>query len=227
MASRRALIHFSVTAFLLGGVALAVASTYSEFGPLDSMTGAEAIGGKPAENNCTLCHYDDGRENLNRPGGGVELLGLPAAYSVGIDYPITVRLHSDSTVNVAGRKWGFQVTAVRASDGEGAGTFTLTGPDTLQVVSGSGIFASRRYVEHTSLGVREGLGGPVTWTFQWRAPASPSGTIHFYFAGNAGNANFEPSWDNIYTGSAVVLDATVPVQATSWGALKGLFRGGR
>ncbi len=184
---------------LLAGTTIAFASIQSSHGPIASSTGAPAVGGKPDEWNCTLCHYAGG-DNLDTPGGGVAILGAPAVYAPGQTYPITVRVNSDSTSYSATRKWGFQITAVRASDGTGVGTFVLPNPDTLQILMGeAGDFATRRYVEHTSVGTRSGLGGPVQWTFSWQAPASSAGTVYFFCAANAADGTGDSGNDYVYT----------------------------
>jgi len=184
------------------GTTLAFATIESAHGPLPSVTGAAALGGKPEEWNCTLCHSGD-RDNLNTPGGRVEILNIPRPYTPGQTYPLTVRLRSDSTAYSATRHWGFELTAVRKSNGTGVGTFVLPNPDTLQIVMGdpAGDFASRAYVEHTFIGTRAGLAGPVQWTFSWRAPATDVGMIYFFCAGNAADGTFDPGNDFIFTTS--------------------------
>jgi hypothetical protein len=123
-----------------------------------------------------------------------------------------VRLRSDSTLAIAERRWGFQLTAIREQDGEGCGTFSLPSPDSLQITAGSGAYASRRYVEHQDGVVHTGEPGPRFWSFTWQAPASLEGPVRFYAAGNAANGNFDPSGDFIYTTTVRVEDATADVE---------------
>ncbi|HTO92630.1 MAG TPA: choice-of-anchor V domain-containing protein [Candidatus Sulfotelmatobacter sp.] len=203
--------------FLAAGSTYAFATIESAHGPIASATHAPAIGDKPAEFVCTLCHYTDG-DNFNVPGGGLRLVGVPIVYAAGQTYPLTVRLDSDSTADSPSRKWGFQLTAVRASDGEGAGTFVLPDPDTLQIIAGSAPFASRRYVEHTFIGTRTGLAGPSVWHLSWQAPATSSGKIYFFCAGNSANGNDDPSGDFIFTTS----DSTLPPQSAAVPSLAAL-----
>jgi hypothetical protein len=228
-ASIRFLSYLVVALGLAAGVGLALAHTKSEYGPIASETGAAAIGTKPEEGNCTVCHFDpfDPTHNtLNTPGGGIRLVGLPATYDPGVTYPITVELHTDSTASSPYRKWGFQITAVRARDGEGAGTFIIAADDTLQMFNGDAVgpYGSRTYVEHNYPGVRWGQASPSTWTFSWQAPSTPQGTIRFFMAGNAANGSFDPSGDFIFTGSDSMRDGTVPVRPISWGSLKARYR---
>jgi hypothetical protein len=223
-------VHAVPALALAAGFSLALGGGgLSEHGPLPSYTGAPAIRSKPAELDCTLCHFNFEWNNLNTPAGAVEILDLPATYTAGQTYRIRVRISTDSTAAYPDRDWGFQLTAVRASDGEGCGTFLPDDPDTLQIVSGAdGGFpvelASRRYVQHTILGDRDGIASPVEWTFSWRAPDAPEDTALFYCAGNATNGNLGPDGDFIFTAAETVLDLTTPVKPVSWGAVKRRYR---
>jgi hypothetical protein len=217
---------YAVSAFaLVAGVSLALGGgVLSEYGPLPSSTGAPAVRFKPAEWSCTLCHTSEGN-NLNTPGGKVEILDLPATYTAGQTYRLRVRITSDSTAAFAERNWGFQLTAVRASDGEGCGAFVLDDTDSLQVFLGeSPDLASRHYVEQTVLGNREALASPVEWTFSWKAPDAPEDTAFFFCAGNAANGNLDPTGDFIFTAADTVLDLTTPVRPVSWGEVKRRYR---
>ena len=215
---------------LAAGVSLALGGgVLSEHGPIPSVTGAPAIRSKAAELNCTLCHLNFDWNNLNTPGGSVEILGLPRAYAPGQTYRIHVRISTDSTKVFLDRDWGFELTAVRASDGEGCGTFVLDDPDTLQIVSGASgdrsDLASRWYVQHTANGVRNGISSPVEWTFSWQAPATPQDSALFYCAGNAANGNLDSGGDFVFTAAETVLDSvTTPVRPMSWGAVKRRYR---
>jgi hypothetical protein len=210
---------------LLAGASLAFSRTQSELGPIPSMTNAPEIAGEPPEQICIVCHFDDpARDPLNTPGGGVEILGVPRGYEPGRIYPLTIRLHTDSTATRLERKWGFQLTAVRADNGQGAGTFVLNDPDTLQIIVGEASFASRRYVEHTWYGTRCGLASPVTWTLCWQAPDSSLGKIYFFAAGNAADGTWDPAYDYIFTTADSTVDLTSPVVRTTWGEVKARWR---
>lgn len=219
---------------LIACAALAGAvSAASQFvtGPLPSHTGADATGGLSAEANCTVCHerYDGmggSLPNLNVPGGGITITGLPATWMAGETYPIGIMLSSDSTSMFADRRWGFQITAIFAADGEGAGVFQTTNPDSIQVISGhpAGSFASRSYAEHTFDGTQAGAVGPVFWEVDWVAPGAPGGTVLFYAAGNAADGMLDAEGDFIYTTSDSVVDHTTPTHFTTWGAVKQRWR---
>jgi len=190
--------HILPLAILTLGAGSAVAGLLSAHGPFPGATGAPAVGGKPAEFECTLCHED---APLNAPGGSIDIEGLPAVYQPGQTYRLVVRLASTATVADEGRKWGFELVAVRRSNGASAGTILLDDPDTLQVIPGDGPLATRDYVEHTFEGTRDGLASPATWTFRWTAPSAGQGTVLFFAAGNAANGTGGPDGDNVYTTS--------------------------
>lgn len=213
-------------ALVFACTAVAFAATHYSGGPLPGKTGAPATPGHAEEANCTECHItvDENAQplpNLNVVGGHVSVLDLPAYYVPGRTYTLRVELASDSTAATTNPRWGFQLTALDAATGATAGTFAVRDPDSMQVVHiGSGPWADRWYVEHNVLGNHDGDHGPVTWSFDWTAPAAPAGTVTFHVAGNAANGSEEPSGDWVYTASAAVLDTTTGVRQVTWGALK-------
>lgn len=216
---------------LAGAASLAAGGARFSNGPEASHTGAPATGTHPAEPNCTQCHTaDPAGANLNAPGGALEILDLPEMYAPGITYRLRVRLASDRTVADPGRRWGFQLTAVVAADGAGAGTFSVRGAqgpgDTLQVVGADPVdeWPTRTYVEHLQDGVQDGAAGPVEWSFDWTAPAQGLGTVLFHAAGNAANGSLEPGGDWIYTAADSMRDTTTAVVPASWGAIKARWR---
>ena len=216
---------------LLGGVSVAVATSNRSSGPMASVTGAPAVGSAPEEFNCTLCHlsFDGGGnqlDNLNAPNGAVHILDLPETYAPGNVYTIRVQLESSANADSVNRRWGFQLTAVKASDGTGVGTFLLPNLDSLQirVPFGGDPFETREYVEHTSLGIHETEGSPAEWSFQWQAPPTPAGAVYFYVAGNAADGSQDPGGDWIYTSGDTMSDTTTATRATSWGGLKKLWK---
>lgn len=221
MRFRSRVIGLAAVAVLALGVTTVIASVEFSTGPLPAMTNAPGIGSVPEEHACFVCHYNT-FDYINTPGGALEILDLPTTYQAGMTYDLRVRIHTDSTLASPGRKWGFEMTAIRASDGSGAGTF-IPG-DTLQVIPGTGLYTSRTYIEHRSIATRTGLAGPIEWHFSWQAPAAPAGKIYFYAAGNAANGNMDPSGDFIFTTSDSAVDITTGVIPTTWGALKTRYR---
>ena len=183
-------VHGAIVAALITGATLAFAFST---GPPASRTGAPAVGGVAAEGVCTACHTSF---PLNTAGATLEILDVPEHYLPGTLYTLRVRMTSTFA---APRRWGFQLTAVRALDGQGVGTFDLTGLTGIQSIPGSSVFASRRYVEHTSAGTFDNNNGPVEWTIRWRAPNTDAGRIFFFAAGNAANSSDTNAGDHIYT----------------------------
>ena len=187
---RHGILRLSIVAALVAGGTLALASSG---GPPPTRTGAPAVGGVAAEGVCTACHTSF---PLNAAGATLDILDVPEFYLPGRMYTLRVRMTSTFALP---RRWGFQITAVRALDGQGVGTFDIAELAGVQIVSGAGVFASRRYVEHTTSGTFDNNSGPVEWTLRWRAPATDAGRIFFFAAGNAANSNDSNSGDHIYT----------------------------
>jgi hypothetical protein len=149
--------------------------------------------------------------------GTLSILGVPSQYAPGGAYSITVRLSSTANQNSLTRRWGFELTAIRLSDGQGTGTFQS--PDLL-VRTGSPATGNRPYISHDGDTFQQGASSPVQWSFTWVAPQQDVGTIVFYAAGNAANGDQTNSGDFIYTASAAMAMAQTPVHATTWGRLK-------
>lgn len=228
--ARRQAPSLRVTAALLCAASLAAASVGYIWGPPASHTGAFTVAGKPAEPVCGECHMlldenNEPRPNVNLPAGRVELLDVPPSYAAGQTYPIRVRLSCDSTVVYPNRTWGFELTAVRALDGEGTGQFDAQGRTDVQVINSPDPgFESRSYIEHREAGVHTGASSPVEWTVDWRAPIAGTGKVYFFAAGNAANGADDTVGDYIFTASDSSFDDAVAVRRTSWAALKQRYR---
>ena len=146
-------------------------------GPPDGKTGA------PGEGTCHDCHNSF---PLNSGNGGLTITA-PSEYSSGETYQITVQLADNGQ-----SRWGFEFTPLNQ------GTITITDPTNTQ----SSNFGNNVYVKHTTVGTHNGTpDGPVSWTFDWTAPADPPAMITLYCAGNAANGNFNNLGDYIYTTS--------------------------
>jgi hypothetical protein len=174
-------------------------------------TGAPMLGGVPAEATCSAagCHLGNPPET----NGKLEILGVPLPYIPGSTYDLTVRLTSTATTGDPDRRWGFQLTAARLSDGLGTGVFAAPG---LQILSGAN---SRKYVTHNVANVKTGASSPVEWTVSWTAPSTDEGAVGFYAAGVAGNGDLFASGDYVYT-AADTTSGGVPVVPVTWGWLK-------
>jgi mono/diheme cytochrome c family protein len=185
-----------------------------------SRTGAPATGSVPAESNCTGCH---GGNALNS-GGAVTILGVPTLFNSAHTYRLTVHLASTQTAGSTGRKWGFQLTAVDTVTGAGAGTFTLVNAGQTSLVTGTGSFSTRTYVNQNSGGVQSGTASPVEWQVDWTPPASGVTGVRFYAAGLAADGGGTTSGDWVYTGTAGTTDTTTAALPTTWGEVKRNYR---
>ena len=196
---RHVLVRCSVLAALITGVSLAWAFSN---GPPASRTGARAFSSPQynAETNCTACHSG---QPLNDPNGLVEILDLPSAYTPGNTYPLRVRLSYAlaDTVGDSNPKWGFEFTAIRADSGNRAGTLIVPSgaPLVIKVPTGGALLPTgRQYIMHTSAGTFTNAGGPVEWSFDWKAPDTAQGTILFFVAGNAADGDLGTTGDHIF-----------------------------
>lgn len=211
------MLRFIARASVVAGVVFgATAAIALSTGPPISRTGAPAIGGKPVEGLCTICHN---MNPANMPNGQVEILDLPTSYTPGQIYPLRVRLSSTANQEYPDRKWGFEITAVYHPNGLGAGTWIIpqNHADSLRregYPSGSThTFKTRMYVTHTSPSTHKGASSPSEWSFSWVAPPVDSGTVIFLVAGNAANGDSlgPTSDDHIYTNRDTVLSPSLVV----------------
>jgi len=137
--------------------------------------------GAPGEGTCVDCHSSF---PLNSGDGTLTISG-PETFRASQTYEITIELSDQGQ-----SRWGFEITPLDQ------GACTITDSENTQH-SSSG---NNSYVKNTSDGTFEGTSnGPVSWTFDWTAPASPPDTVIFYAAGNACDNNSATSGDYIYT----------------------------
>ncbi len=118
---------------------------------------------------------------------------MPPTYVPGQTYDITVRHTNTDQTRV---RWGFQLTALDASDEKAGHLAPLD--ELTQVLDNQGPFPNRQYIEHTSQGTFFGQQNGAAWTFRWTAPATDVGPVTFYAAGNQANGDGNTSGDNIY-----------------------------
>jgi len=204
---------------LVIGAALAFSSarraTASSFTPPVSHTGG------PGEGLCSNCHTG----GLNLSGGSLEIQNVPASYTPGMIYSLTVQLQRTGQI-----RWGFQLVPLRDSLGAKVMAGQLIAVSNTTTVSFGPVDTGVRfYVSHYS-GVVDGtffgtVNGPVSWTFNWKAPSAGAGPVTFYGAGNAANGNgAHDSGDVIYTAAATSTEApATAVSETTWGKIKALY----
>lgn len=140
----------------------------------------------PGDANCTQCHSG----TLVTSGTNWNNISLSSnipstGYLPDSVYTLTLS-HSQSGIS----KFGFQITALKSSGNTKTGTFIITNTTTTKLLSGT-----RDYVEQTSAGTSGS--GSISWSFNWKAPATNSGDVVFYAAINASNNNGGSSGDMI------------------------------
>lgn len=145
------------------------------------------------ELTCVECHLD---LELNAPGGALLLDGIPASFTPGAAYVVTVIVEGEGM----GRA-GFQAAA-RFNDGERAG-----GPaGRLAPLDGRTVVRREDgvdYINHTAEGSELGPGDVAGWSFEWIAPGEPSPVV-FHVTGNSANGDNSPLGDLIYAAEVVV-----------------------
>ena len=173
--------------------------------------------GGPGEGTCS-CHNG----GLNDGVGTIAITNVPASYVPGQAYTVSVTL-----ARAGQSRWGFELTCL-TSGGNAAGTIANTTPFTLLQTGSTG----RQYISHTTLnspndGTFAGTAdGPVTWSFQWTAPAQGTGTVTFYVCGVAADNSLDAdSGDFDYTTSVSATEGSpTPATASTWGKIKALYR---
>ncbi|MBK6399827.1 MAG: T9SS type A sorting domain-containing protein [Bacteroidetes bacterium] len=151
--------------------------------------------GSPGELNCTDCHDT---YVLNSGGGSVSLTSTNMTnwvYDPGVTY------HMVATVTrTSNELFGICVEALLPG-GANAGTLVQTNTVTTQIKTKTVNGTSRRSVVH-KLDAGQGVDS-FAFTFDWTAPATNSGDVTFYFAGNASDFDGNESGDYIYIDSRV------------------------
>lgn len=169
----------------LFAIGLPLAATGFKEGPYPNVTGGFG------EQSCHLCHLDNA---VNAPGGKLEVSGVPAKYTAGETYHVTVSLSREGM-----RRGGFEIAARFASGkvrGKQAGAWQLT-DRRMQLIPGAAD-TSLTFVQHNLLGSRVVSTGTNMWTIEWTAPSPASGPVQFNVAANASNNDDSPLGDYIY-----------------------------
>lgn len=146
------------------------------------------------EPTCVECHNSFG---LNSGGGSLTFQSVPAQYTPGATYTITIQFSHPNRTTAS--KWGFEAAVRFQNGGAQAGQITASNDTLLRTTNGI------QYLSHlpnNPNSVRRGNLGPVTWTFTWQAPAQANGPIVFAVAGNAANGDGSSAGDYIYTATA-------------------------
>lgn len=203
---------------ILSCALLLVASVASawEFGPPDGYAGNPIL-----YQNCSVCHYSYEPDSGD---GALQLIGLPASYVPGQTYSLSVELSDPGQ-----RRWGFELCAVNDADpdnpyADGGALLVTDATNTQLSVDGDGTLD---YLKQTEDGAYTGVpNGPITWSFQWKAPNDPGiPSVSFYVAGNAADNDDSYIGDYIYTRAVTVYPENPTATAeTTWGRVKELYR---
>ncbi|MEO6725323.1 MAG: choice-of-anchor V domain-containing protein [Blastocatellia bacterium] len=172
--------------------------------------------GAPGEGTCVGCHYTFSQPNPPNTGGKVEIIGLPATYTPGQSYTVTVTVSHPTA-----RAWGFELTALDA-DGTSStvGALTVTSPTTVLKRDSNDSGVLRTYLSHNGEpGIAVGKPISNSWSFSWTAPAASVGDITFYAVGNAANNQISPEDDYIYTTSVKVASPSVANRAPAFAVM--------
>lgn len=143
--------------------------------------------------DCTTCHT---------PGPAVQAENWittnipPEGWEPTMTYTITV-----SVIDLVVEKYGFEITAETGT--EKTGTWVITDAARTQLM-GTG------YVTHTVAGTAP-VGNPNSWTVDWTAPQSGTGTVGFYAAINVTNYDLEPGGDDIFVAMLSVPESTIGI----------------
>jgi hypothetical protein len=122
---------------------------------------------------------------------------IPAeGYAPGNTYTIEI-----STIGATTSKMGFQATA--ETETAKAGTFVITNAARTQLTAS-------HTVTHTAAGT-DPQGSPNSWSMDWTAPAEGTGTVTFFAAVNASNADGSNSGDQIYVASLEVMESNLGI----------------
>jgi uncharacterized protein (TIGR03437 family) len=203
---------------LIAGVIPILVYAY-EFGPDPGYCGVPGENGTCVQSGCHVGTVNSGQGSVSVafPNG--------QAYAPGVKQHLIVTVADPAATQQA---WGFQLTARSSTNTQAqAGAFAPT-DTTTQVLcaplSLSGIVpagaqgcptsAPLAYVEHTLAGVQKTLGqkGSATFEFDWTPPASSTGNITVYLAGNAGLPvqPFTPNGAHIYTKTYTLTPSAAP-----------------
>ncbi len=140
--------------------------------------------GAPGEKTCQQSGCHSGGNYV----GKVELTGIPDSVVANEVYFVTVTGTSATAVH-----GGFQMTSLDAKTNLAAGTL-LTG-----LYSNIGTAAGKQYIRQTNYQTYKD--GKVSWTFRWKAPATPIDSVKFYYVALLGNGNGKESGDNVVQGN--------------------------
>lgn len=164
--------------------------------------------GAPTESvTCSGCH-NGGSYGLVTPLIQVFQLGTTTpitSYIAGTTYDLRVTVnHSAGTPN----GYGFQLTALTQSSNTPLAGYNSLASNVKQFTITTGTWAGRTYLEHN------GVTANNVFNVRWTAPIVGTGTVVFYAAANAVNANQNAQNDNAGN-TSLTLPELLPLAVTS------------
>ena len=123
-------------------------------------------------------------------------------YIAGQTYTITATATSPGRI-----RFGFEISPQTAT-GVTAGTAAITNATETKLAASPNV----RWITHTLTGSSaSATPGTKTWSFNWTAPASGTGTVTFYGAFNCANNSSSVFGDSIFLSNMVVPESTVGI----------------
>ncbi len=174
---------------VIGSIAITSFVLYPDGSP-GGKTGSPGDGGA----TCTECHTGTAQQASNWITSDIPVSG----YVPGQTYTITA-----SATHAGAGKFGFEVTAEDLANTK-KGTFVIT--DAAQTRQAN----ANSSVTHTLTGTTPS-GDSKSWSFNWTAPASGTGSVKFYGAFNAANGDNTNGGDQIYLSSLSVNEGTTGI----------------
>lgn len=183
-------------------------------GPMRSGVPSDAAPG--GINGCFACHRNAAAAQLpsTDPRGYVRVVAAP--YQPGVKQMVRV-----TVFHPEGQRWGFQLTARRASDATmQAGSFTATAairvicsdnaagfgnPGSAKPDAGCG--DRTEFASHNATSTFVGSAGPRTYEVEWTPPATDVGEVTLWAVGVAANNSNSNAGDNVYLGTRNVPSA--------------------
>jgi hypothetical protein len=197
MSTKNQIKIFCVCLFLIGAASGFLSSSHISTTVFAFAEGPPAgVTGAPGEQTCVECHTGS---PLNSGEGEIKISG-PSSYQPGQAYTITIQ---DTSSDPSRRRWGFEATVLKTKN-QPVGTLGVINSSLTQMVTNSGPFPSRQYIEHTEEGTFAGQTGGATWTFNWVAPSTDEGSVKFYVASNFANDDGNDTGDQIHTANLTI-----------------------
>ena len=146
--------------------------------------------------NTSGCHT--GGAVNSGPGSVAITTDIPGAgYTAGSQYSINVTVNAGGA---NGNAFGFACSA--AKDGTTTPTSGFSAVDGTTLAKSGGA-----YMVHSTAASGSGGADSHTFTVHWTAPASGTGTVKFFAAGNSANGNGQSTGDQIYNATITVPEA--------------------